>query len=304
MPLDSVRTAQPLVSCIPPVKRERRAQTQGAHAGRCRLTVVSAMDEAEPEQDDMVYLERFYQQNPAGIEAAREWGVEGWGEADWAEKFGKILGTYKKKAEKAKKKGKEGAEADYKEILFGALNEKYGVDPRTLPPTSAVAAAVAAAEGPSEAEAAEGTDEAEAAAVAETMRAKLAEKKAAKDPRTLLPAGTEMPPGWIEPEPEPKLKLEPAPIPQPAAAAPVDRASATCTGSSVTEPALPLARRTLEAKAAEAVKVAEAAAEVRAVLGVHGAERCVERGDGRVAARDRAAGGGGQPEGLPLAPWS
>ena len=271
------------------------------------MTVVSAMDEAEPEQDDMVYLERFYQQNPAGIEAAREWGVEGWGEADWAEKFGKLRGTYKKKGEKAKKKGKEGAEADYKEILFGALNEKYGVDPRTLPPTSAVAAAVAAAEGPSEAEAAEGADEAEAAAVAETMRAKLAEKKAAKDPRTLLPAGTEMPPGWIEPEPEPKLKLEPAPIPQPAAAAPVDRASATCTGSSVTEPALPLARRTLEAKAAEAVKVAEAAAEVRAVLGVHGANVAWNAGtnaapnviellaavDNKEAAKD-----------LPLAPWS
>ena len=74
----------------------------------------------EPEQDDIVYLQRFYQEHDAGMEAAHEWGVEGWSEADWTKKFETILGTYKKKGEKAAKHGKTGAEADYKEILFAS----------------------------------------------------------------------------------------------------------------------------------------------------------------------------------------
>ena len=94
------------------------------------------MGEPEPEQIDMdrVYLSRFYQHNTTGMDACREWGVATWSEDDWNAKYDKILSTYKKKAKKAAKKGATGPEADYQELLYGALLGKYAIDPRTLPP--------------------------------------------------------------------------------------------------------------------------------------------------------------------------
>ena len=100
----------------------------------------AANDRAEPEQSDFEYLRRFYQANKKGLTASSEWGVDAWTEEDWAAKYTKILSTYKKKADKAAKNGKTGrAEADYQELLYGGLLAKYGVDPRMLPPTEAVA---------------------------------------------------------------------------------------------------------------------------------------------------------------------
>jgi hypothetical protein len=55
------------------------------------------------------------------------------------------LGTYKKKAEEAAKKGKAGPEADYQELLYGGLKDKYGVDPRALSPTDEAAGGAHAA---------------------------------------------------------------------------------------------------------------------------------------------------------------
>lgn len=67
-----------------------------------------------------------------GLEAARDWGVETWSDVDWIRKFEEILGFYKNRAAKAAAKGKNGALADYRELLYGGLRNKYGVDPRTL----------------------------------------------------------------------------------------------------------------------------------------------------------------------------
>jgi hypothetical protein len=86
------------------------------------------------DQPDAVYLERFYRHTPEGVEAARDWGVDAWGAAEWQLKYEKIVATYTKKATKARKKGAVGAAADYKELLYSALTEKYGIDPRALPP--------------------------------------------------------------------------------------------------------------------------------------------------------------------------
>ena len=83
-----------------------------------------------PELPDTVYLRRFYRHHSLGIEAARAWGTGEWGEAEWEAKFEKIIGTYKKKAAKAA--SKDVSASDYRELMFGALQEKYGVDPRSI----------------------------------------------------------------------------------------------------------------------------------------------------------------------------
>jgi hypothetical protein len=94
----------------------------------------------ETEQSDFEYLRRFYQFNETGRSASSEWGVDAWAEEDWTAKYAKILSTYKKKADKAAKKGHIGGEADYQELLYGELKDKYGIDPRALPPTVSAAA--------------------------------------------------------------------------------------------------------------------------------------------------------------------
>jgi hypothetical protein len=59
-------------------------------------------------------------------------GIKSWGDAEWATKTGKIIGTYSKKADRAAKKGKTGVEADFRALMYGALAGKYGVDPREV----------------------------------------------------------------------------------------------------------------------------------------------------------------------------
>ena len=83
-------------------------------------------------------LQNFYKTFPAAVEettadgGAVGWeGIEGWGDDEWDAKIGKIIANYTKKAGKAAKKGKTGDEADFRKIMYGAIAEKYGVDPRT-----------------------------------------------------------------------------------------------------------------------------------------------------------------------------
>eukprot|EP01043_Picozoa_sp_COSAG02_P033858 COSAG02_NODE_2333_length_9117_cov_5.841428_9_plen_641_part_00 len=89
---------------------------------------------AVADETDAVYLERFYRHTREGIEAAKQWGADEWAEHQWQQKFEKIVATYTKKAAKARKKGAVGPAADYRALLYGALRDKYGVDPRALPP--------------------------------------------------------------------------------------------------------------------------------------------------------------------------
>ena len=69
---------------------------------------------------DSTTLWRFYTTFPAAVaettaDGAVGWeGIRSWGDAEWATKTGKIIGTYSKKADRAAKKGKTGAEADFR----------------------------------------------------------------------------------------------------------------------------------------------------------------------------------------------
>lgn len=122
---------------------------------------------AEPQEPDldMQLLGRFYRHTAEGKEAARDWDVEKWSEENWSAKFDTILAFYKKKAAKAAKKGKTGPEADYQELMFGGIRNRYGLDPRTLPPEEELIAQREA-------------DEAEATALAAQLREKMAAKRA------------------------------------------------------------------------------------------------------------------------------
>ena len=90
--------------------------------------------ESGSEEADAVYLERFYRRTPEGVAAAKDWGAEAWTEDEWQAKFEKVVAAYKKKADKARKKGAVGPAADFRALLYGALQDKYGIDPRALSP--------------------------------------------------------------------------------------------------------------------------------------------------------------------------
>jgi hypothetical protein len=145
---------------------------------------------------DVACLRRFYTTCPAAIadtmaEGAKGWdGVAGWADAEWEEKCGKIIGSYKKKAEKkllisriVRKEQESGTLVDAKveerraeldgmktkartklvaslgvsdvrddveeaalhedlrELMYGEITAKYGVDPREMQ-NAQVAAAV------------------------------------------------------------------------------------------------------------------------------------------------------------------
>ena len=147
------------------VPYEMPLATTSVRAQSVRAEKMVADNMADQRSMDMDYLRRFYQHTPQGAEASRDWDVGRWSEEDWDAKFDEIIAFYTKKAKKAAKKGKAGAEADYQEMMYGGIKKKYCLDPRTLPePPDA---------GRSGAEV-----EAEAAARAAQMREKLAAKKA------------------------------------------------------------------------------------------------------------------------------
>jgi hypothetical protein len=79
-------------------------------------------------------LLRFYKGTVEGREAAREWDIQHWTDADWDKKCEVIMTYYKKKAAKAAKKGVIGPDADYQALMFLGINSKYNIDPRKLPP--------------------------------------------------------------------------------------------------------------------------------------------------------------------------
>eukprot|EP01043_Picozoa_sp_COSAG02_P032982 COSAG02_NODE_2229_length_9437_cov_7.217205_2_plen_564_part_00 len=120
------------------IRPATEGQTIGGARWRVRISPSGASPQAGPaaaaDEADAVYLERFYRHTPEGIEAAREWGAEEWAEDQWHLKFEKIVTTYTKKAAKARKKGAVGPAADFRALLYGALSDKYGIDPRALPP--------------------------------------------------------------------------------------------------------------------------------------------------------------------------
>ena len=85
------------------------------------------------EEDDVAILRRFYTSHPAAAASTADWEegpADGWSDAQWQSKCQKIVATYEKRARKAAKKGKTGPEADARELMYQALHEKYGADPR------------------------------------------------------------------------------------------------------------------------------------------------------------------------------
>ena len=81
----------------------------------------------------MAILRRFYTSHPAAAASTADWEggpADGWSDAQWQSKGEKIVATYEKRARKAAKKGKTGPESDARELMYQALHEKYGTDPR------------------------------------------------------------------------------------------------------------------------------------------------------------------------------
>ena len=192
---------------------------------------------------DVACLRRFYTTCPAAIaDTTASWdGVAGWADAEWEEKCGKIIGSYKKKAEKkllisrivrkeqesgtlvdakveerraeldamsTKKRSKLVASLgmsdvrddveeaalheDLRELMYGEITAKYGVDPREMQ-NAQVAAAVETTTGndlEAEAEAEAEADDVEHAEPAEAVEA--ADAEAVPDaPATPAAAGVE-----------------------------------------------------------------------------------------------------------------
>ncbi|MCH2387842.1 MAG: hypothetical protein MK240_06525 [Opitutales bacterium] len=84
--------------------------------------------EKDPERD-YAWLELFYRYHKVGRQRASERefvNVKSWGEGDWRIKFDEILMEWKGKAATA------GDGADYRDMLYGDIKRKYGIDPRDL----------------------------------------------------------------------------------------------------------------------------------------------------------------------------
>ena len=78
---------------------------------------------------DAIILRRYYTQHPEGIASAQEWGAESWGHEEWAQKVGKIMGNYRRKA--AKKAERSGAEEeDWTAMMYADFVQQKGVDLR------------------------------------------------------------------------------------------------------------------------------------------------------------------------------
>ena len=91
---------------------------------------------ASAEGDDATVLRNFYETFPAAVEETTADGgavgwedIEEWGDEEWEEKIGKIIANYKKKADKAAKKGKGRDDVDFRKIMYDAIADKYDVEP-------------------------------------------------------------------------------------------------------------------------------------------------------------------------------
>lgn len=78
---------------------------------------------------DAIILRRFYTHHPVGQASAEEWGAQSWTHAQWAEKIGRIIGSYRRKVSKrAEMNGTKATEDECRRVMFDDYINKKGVD--------------------------------------------------------------------------------------------------------------------------------------------------------------------------------
>lgn len=82
-----------------------------------------------PLPSDAIILRRFYTHHAVGKASAEEWGAQSWSHAQWAEKIGRIIGSYRRKVTKrAENKGIAVTEDDCRQAMFADYIKLKGVD--------------------------------------------------------------------------------------------------------------------------------------------------------------------------------
>ena len=76
---------------------------------------------------DAAILKHFYTSTAPGVEAAREWGVDAWSDADWDSKIERIMRTYQRKQKKAAKAEEAGAPESKQDDRKAAREGRIGL---------------------------------------------------------------------------------------------------------------------------------------------------------------------------------
>lgn len=108
---------------------EDKAKMAAAMESATKLPPSTPMSNGAPPPSDAIILRRFYTAHPVGKASAEEWGAQSWGHAQWAEKIGKIIGSYRRKmARRAEKLGRAATDEDCREAMFNDYLKQKGVD--------------------------------------------------------------------------------------------------------------------------------------------------------------------------------